>query len=312
MLRLFAERTEKDVGGWVTPYHLTRDGAFLCSYGYAVSDPILSKIGPGSIIPHGTVEAGGFGLSLTELGVLQGVVVYWLQRPGGTVFLKAANGYEARDFEGTPADFVEKASQGVGQRVDVFFGEQSHGPPDSITIMRDENGVPSMAIAKHGRSFSSSVLNVARPFRSDGVVKFSDHSKASGTMFATNPLRIELSDDKSTATVGLMVEGQPTAKVVMNARDLDLAIALLAEARAVLRDPVPPEPPHDPGTREVMVLDPAWRVHKPLHPTLNGLELRLRHPGFGWLTFVIPWHEAKSLGECLSKNSTPLTAMSGQ
>jgi hypothetical protein len=65
-----------------------------------------------------------------------------------------------------------------------------------------------MAIAKHGHSFSSSVLNVARPFRSDGVVKFSDHSEASGSVFATNPLRITLSDDKSTATVGLMVHGE--------------------------------------------------------------------------------------------------------
>jgi hypothetical protein len=109
-----------------------------------------------------------------------------------------------------------------------------------------------------------------------------------------------------------MVEGQPTAKVVMNARDLDLAIAVLGEARALLRDAVPPEPRKDKGTREVMVLDPAWRTQMPMHPSLNGLELRLRHPGLGWLTFVIPWHEAKSLGEWLSKNSTAPNPASGQ
>jgi hypothetical protein len=100
MLRLFAERSERDVGGWVTPYYLTREGACLCGYGYAVSDPILSKIGPGSIIPHGTAEAGGFGLSVTELGVLQGVIVYWLQLPGGIAYLRTGNGYTAYNIQG--------------------------------------------------------------------------------------------------------------------------------------------------------------------------------------------------------------------
>ena len=42
MLRLFAERAERDVGGWPIPYFLTREGAFLCGYGYSVSDPILT------------------------------------------------------------------------------------------------------------------------------------------------------------------------------------------------------------------------------------------------------------------------------
>jgi hypothetical protein len=194
--------------------------------------------------------------------------VYWLQQPGGTVFLKGANGYEPRKFEGTPAEFVAKASESVGQRVDLFFGEQPlHGTPESITIMRDENDIPSIAIAKHGRSFSLSALNVARPFRSNEVVKFSDPSGASGSVFAANHLEVTVSDDKSTATVGLMVEGQPTVKVVMNARDLDLAIAVLGEARAALRDAVPPEPRKDKGTREVMVLDPAWRTQMPTHPS---------------------------------------------
>src|SRR6266571_4959534 len=88
MLRLFAERSERAVGGWVTPYYLTREGAFLCGYGYAVSGPVLTRIGPGSTVPHGTAEAGDFELSLTELGVLRGVIVYWLQRPEGAMFLK--------------------------------------------------------------------------------------------------------------------------------------------------------------------------------------------------------------------------------
>jgi hypothetical protein len=58
-------------------------------------------------------------------------------------------------------------------------------------------------------------------------------------------------------------------------------------------------------TRELMVVDPGWRTEPPIHPTLNGVTLRLRHPGFGWLTFLLPWHEAKKLGEWLIKYSEP-------
>ena len=305
MLRLFAERSERDVGGWVTPYYLSREGAFLCGYGYAVSDPVLTRLGPGSILAHGSAEAGGFGLSFTELGVLQGVIVYWLQLPGGIVFRKVANGYEATNYEGRPAEFMERASAGVGQRVEVLFSDQPIGPPQSITIMRDDKGVPSMAIAKHGRSFSFSVLNVASPFRSFGEVRLGDHREIPGKDLFSDYLRITISDDSSTATVDLRADGRPVTEVVLDARNLDLATALLGEARAMLRSAVPPAPQQDAHTRELMVLDPTWRTQRPEHPTLNGIELRLRHPGFGWLTFLIPWHEAKSLGEWLIKNSIP-------
>ena len=44
-----------------------KEGAFMCGYGYSVSDPIFDRIAPGSIVPHGTAEAGGYGLSVTEL-----------------------------------------------------------------------------------------------------------------------------------------------------------------------------------------------------------------------------------------------------
>lgn len=105
MLRLFAERSKRDVGGWPVPYFLTGEGAFFCGYGYSVSDPILRKITPGSVVPHGTSGAGGFSLSVTELGHGKGIVVYWLQQPGGTVFLRTAHGYDAREFSGTPSHF---------------------------------------------------------------------------------------------------------------------------------------------------------------------------------------------------------------
>ena len=57
--------------------------------------------------------------------------------------------------------------------------------------------------------------------------------------------------------------------------------------------------------RDVLVLDPAWRTETPVHPSLNGGTLRLRHPGFGWLTFLLPWPEMKKLGEWLSNAAPP-------
>ncbi len=170
LLRVFAERTGRDVGGWVTSYWLSREGAFLCGYGYAVSDPILSVLGPGSIVPHGSAEHGGFGLSVTELGNRRGVVVYWLQQPGGRVFVKTEDGYKALSIEGRPSDFIARATAAVGEKVEIFFGEQPPGRPDSITVLHDETGRPSMAVAKHGDTFSFSVLNVQSPFKSKAAM----------------------------------------------------------------------------------------------------------------------------------------------
>jgi hypothetical protein len=163
MLCLFAERSERDVGGWPVPYFLTSEGAFFCGYGYSVSDPILTKIGPGSIVPHGTPEAGGFGLSVTELGHGKGMVVYWLQEPGGMVFLRTADGYSAQCFEGPPSQFKQAVFSAVGEPINLLFSEQPHGPPQSITVLRDEAGTLNMAIAKHGDSFSFSVFERRNP-----------------------------------------------------------------------------------------------------------------------------------------------------
>lgn len=82
MLRLFSERSERDVCGAAIPYLLGPNGAYLCGYGYSVSDPITPDLTRGDLIPHGTAPAGGFGLSFTVFDHERGILVYWLQRPG--------------------------------------------------------------------------------------------------------------------------------------------------------------------------------------------------------------------------------------
>jgi hypothetical protein len=304
MLRLFAERGERDVGGWAVPYHLTREGAFLCGYAYSVSDPILAKIGPGSIVPHGTAEAGGFGLSVTELGRGDGVVVYWLQQPGGTVFRRTATSYEALKFEGMPSQFKKVASTAVGQPVEIMFNDQPAGPLESVTVMRDEHGAPSAVLARHGDAISFSVLNVGTAFRTRASVnlKGTDQDKPGGQL-ATDRVSVTLNEAKTTAAIDLLTDANPATRIELQARELDAVLAVLGEARAVMRDKVPIETPEQRGAREVVILDPAWRTGPQLHPSLAGIFLRLRHPSFGWLTFLLPHHEALSLGNWLTKNA---------
>ena len=301
MLQLFAERSERDVAGWPVPYFLTKEGAFFCGYGYSVSDPILTKIGPGSIVPHGTAEAGGFGLSVTELGHAKGMVVYWLQQPGGTVFVRTSEGYDVHEFHGTPSQFRESAFSAIGEPVTLLFGDQPHGSPESIVVLRDEAGIPSMAIAKHGDSFSFSVLNVETPFRVRASVNLNPDSDAErpGGSLSSDQLSLNLSDDKSTATVGLLRDGKTATEITLHPAELDLIIAKLGEARAVMSEQIPTQPPQDAGRRELAVIDPVWRTDPPLHTGLDGVILRLRHLGYGWLTFILPHNEALSLGKWL-------------
>lgn len=306
MLRLFAERSERDVGGWPVAYQLTSEGAFLCGYMYSASDPILTRIGPGSLVPHGTAEAGGFGLSVTELGRGDGLVVYWRQLPGGTVFRKTADGYEVLKFDGTPSTFKERVFAATGQPVEIMFNDQPAGPLESITVMRDERGVPSMVLAKHGDAISFSVLNVGTTFRTRAMVNFKGGEEDKpGGMLATDRLSVALNDDKSTATIDLLSEGTPSTRIELQPSELDAALAVLGEARAIMHGQVAVEPPQERGTRELMVLNPAWRTSSELHPSLSGIILRLRHPGFGWLTFHLPPHEAHALGDWLTKNAPP-------
>jgi hypothetical protein len=307
MLKLFAEREERDVGGAPIAYHLTSEGAFLCGYGYSVSDPILSKIGPGSILPHGTAEAGGFGLSVTELGHGAGVVIYWLQQPGGTIFRKIANGFEALTFGGPPSQFKARAGAALGQQIEIMFGDQPSGPARSATVMRDELGQPSMVMVRHeDGAISFSTLNPRSPFRTRATINLKGSERDTpGGIQSTERVAVAISEDKETATLKLLTVGQQLAQVDLSAKELEDVLTILGEARAIMKQPVPAEPPNVAGAREAVILDPAWRTNTAIHPSLDGIVLRLRHLGFGWVTFLLPPHEALALGKWLAENSKP-------
>jgi hypothetical protein len=293
MLRLFMERAKRDVGGWAVPYVLVREGVHMCGYAHGVSDPVLHKLTSGAIIPHGTAEAGGYGQAVTELGQLEGMVIYYLQTPGGLVLIREAVGYKSVFIEGAPDEFRAKAASELRKQVDTFFGNEPLGQPESITVHRDERGEPAAAIARRGRTLSFAALNPATAFKTQATLNFQEGPKS----VAVQNLTLTLADDKSHVILKLLNDGEATLK----ASDLDAVIAGLGKFRAALPEPVSPEPDYS-SSPEFAVVDPAWRtLHSP-HADADGIIMRLRHIGLGWVSFLLPRHEGRALGKWLTES----------
>jgi hypothetical protein len=302
MLSLFAARGDPSVGGWALPYFVGPEGAVLCGYAYSVSDPIFSALTPGSILPHGTAERGGFGLSVTELGAREGVVVYWLQKPGGTIYRPTDEGFSQLHVTGPPSLFCAKASSILSMPVEVLFGDREpEGPLQKVSILRDDQGRPSVAVAHYDKSFTMSVINTGQPFHSTATLDLAPNPGK--TPVQIGPVTVELAEDRGSVRLGL-VEGS-AHPITLTPEQTDALISALAATRSELSMPVSAEFPHEPGRRETLILDPAWRTEHSPHPVVSGIILRLRHLGHGWLGFVLPLHEARSLGTWLV-NAAPV------
>jgi hypothetical protein len=112
-------------------------------------------------------------------------------------------------------------------------------------------------------------------------------------------LRVGLREDRQEAVIELWLDEQPLGHIFLDPATLEKHIRDCAAHRAQMPDEVPRD--LDPGSRlEGSVYDPIWRIPAQRHE--GGRILALRHPGIGWLGFVIPEHEAKSLAEWLTKD----------
>lgn len=313
MMRLFAERQERDVGGWPLAYVLTSDGPVLCQYGYSASDPIFDRITPSSPVPHGTAEHGGYGLSVTELGNLEGVVVYQLQRQGGTVYVRTPDGYKAKSFAGPPEEFTAVASHQMGCPVHVWFSSRQFGIPKHISVLYDQQGNPCATIADDGQSLMTSVINILTPFRSKSARLCFDGSAEMHDDENTGNVDAALNEQKDMLILSIRNDQEVNDAVEMDAEALDGLIAQLGVLRASMNSEVSREPKIESGVGYMLVPDPLWRTEKRPLPPLDGILLKLRHPGFGWQTFLLPHHEAASLGSWLCEHSnkptTPATAL---
>jgi len=152
MFSLFATHDERDVGGWVLPFMLSPEGPALVGYGYSVTDPIMPEIGAGDVIPHGTAPSGGFAFSLSVYGRSGGYVAYWLQLPGGRVFIDGQNGYTEHCFAGSPLEFKAAARARLGEDIDLWFGEHHPTETDALVAFADQDGRARMVAHVSGRN----------------------------------------------------------------------------------------------------------------------------------------------------------------
>jgi len=80
----------------------------------------------------------------------------------------------------------------------------------------------------------------------------------------------------------------------LSAEELDLLIAQASSHRAALEPALPLDAPEECPT----VINPAWFTF----PTEKGSVLRMRHPGLGWVSFLVPPAErAQLLGLLLNQ-----------
>ena len=310
MIRLFAERQERDVGGWPLAYVLTSGGPILCRYAYSASDPVFDRIGPGAAVPHGTAECGGYGISVTELGDLEGIVVYQLQRPGGTVYVRTADGYEARKFAGLPEEFAAAASDALGRPVHVWVGNQPFGSPRKIAVLYDERGNACATVADDGERLMASVINITTPFRTNlATLRLSKEAEMQCDGEGNCCIETKLDDGKYSITLTIRSHNQVDNSIKLGPQALELLITQLGRLRASMNSEVSREPNIESGVEYMVVPDPIWRTKTPPPPPLAGILLKLRHPGLGWQAFLLPHHEATSLGSWLCEYSNrPSTA----
>lgn len=108
------------------------------------------------------------------------------------------------------------------------------------------------------------------------------------------------SDDK--AEVSISIDGSKVATA--NALQLDILIQGLTAARGELLPQVPNDPPL--GERVQAVVDPRYWTNR--DPETGMSLVMFRHPGLGWVSFILPAQERDRLTQYLTDQATTLPA----
>ena len=297
MQTLFVRSSDRGVGGVAVPFVLSERGPVVLNYVYTVTDPVTRELPYGSVVPHGTAERGGYGVTVSQLNERDGIFIYWLQRPGGTVCIRRADRDVVHDFEGGPDDFVQAVKRELGRDVSLFFGASAPSKPHSLRLMFDENGTPCMAVASSDTDFTISWLHMSEDsFRTAPATL----PVGMGTESAEPPAGLQgtVIDEGKTLSLRVQSSDGKSAEIPLAATDVDQLVRHLAQLRATMADKVPLAP--DRGVYPVS-LDPAWRTNPNVHPAFPGVCLMLRDEGLGWQTYLLPPNEVSGLGEYLIK-----------
>lgn len=109
-------------------------------------------------------------------------------------------------------------------------------------------------------------------------------------------IRLNLEPNRRSLQIEFGAKGNKLVGFSLEAPEIDRLIGLLGVARAQMLDAVPAT--LDPGSRVPATLAPAWRLPATASRAEHGLILR--HPGFGWLGFVLSPAQARSLSQALA------------
>jgi hypothetical protein len=118
-------------------------------------------------------------------------------------------------------------------------------------------------------------------------------------------LKVYPTDDKSSVTIELWQEGKPLGHILLAGSEAEGFCQSVAEARKKLADEVSVE--IDPGSRLAALYDPMYATTVGHSQGEHGVLLLLRHPGLGWLPFLLPHTHAADLAQRLmddAKRST--------
>ena len=120
-------------------------------------------------------------------------------------------------------------------------------------------------------------------------------------------LGLRTEENKLSVYLELQADGIALGHMYLSAPILDRLIRDLARHRAELIDQVPLE--IAPGTQLETVINPVWQTRQLEARDQQGNKideptgLALRHPGLGWLSFLLPPSESKAVGEWLLLHS---------
>lgn len=110
-------------------------------------------------------------------------------------------------------------------------------------------------------------------------------------------IKQSVSADRQLCVIELHKNGAPLGHIELDAASLEGLIHDLGKARASMIEEVSPS--LDPGSRIEAVVNPSFLVPKDLE--IGKRVLALRHPGLGWVAFLLTLDYSKEIGRLLSK-----------
>lgn len=303
---LFVSSSDRTVGGIAVPYVLSPHGVEFVSYAVNVTDCIADQLQTGNPIPFDTPEGRGFSMSVTELAEHGGVAVYWLQKHGGAVFVRNPGNYDRFEIAGDPEDFRHECHTRFGKEAPTWFGSGESQPIKAIGSQPDQADRFNFWTSSPKSSFSLDWIPEGEPYAGNVLMEYRTPDSSNEIAIDPSTCRIvsaKLSDDARLARIDIVI-GQETSSIEVDAKHLDRLIAELGRVRATMLEAVEGGflGPHK---KERAIARPAFHAEEANLPGLSGVALALRHPGLGWISFVLRTDQVLALAKFLANTQTP-------